>query len=64
MKRRDLLAFLHQCGCAELREGSRHSIWQHPVTGKKSSIPRHSEINNILVKKICKDLGIPEPASF
>jgi predicted RNase H-like HicB family nuclease len=26
---------------------------------KRSAVPRHSEIKDILVKKICKDLGIP-----
>jgi len=26
-----------------------------------SAIPRHNEINDLLVLKICKDLGIPKP---
>ncbi|RPI69205.1 MAG: type II toxin-antitoxin system HicA family toxin [Ignavibacteriae bacterium] len=64
MKRRDLLSYLRTHDCAELREGARHSIWQHISTGKMSTIPRHSEINNNLVKKICKDLGVEIPSSF
>jgi hypothetical protein len=26
---------------------------------KRSAIPRHNEIRDILARKICKDLGIP-----
>lgn len=61
MKRRDLLRHLTDHGCILLREGSRHSWWQHPGLGKRSSVPRHTEINDHLARKICRDLGIPEP---
>ncbi|MBI3318776.1 MAG: type II toxin-antitoxin system HicA family toxin [Candidatus Omnitrophica bacterium] len=61
MKRRDLLRHLGQHGCKLLREGSRHSIYWNPASRKTSSVPRHSEINDFLAKKICRDLGIPEP---
>jgi hypothetical protein len=29
--------------------------------GKTSAIPRHSEINEFLARKICRDLAVPEP---
>lgn len=61
MKRRDLLRHLQQHGCQLVREGGRHSIYWNPTAQKTSSVPRHSEINNFLAKKICRDLGIPEP---
>ena len=32
----------------------------NPLTRKTSTIPRHSEISNILAKKICRDIEIPE----
>jgi mRNA interferase HicA len=53
MKRTELLKYLQAQGCEFIREGSRHS-WQN----KRSSVPRHTEVENDLVRKICKDLGI------
>jgi mRNA interferase HicA len=64
MKRRDLLQHLSAHGCQLLREGGRHSWWQHPGLAKRSAVPRHSEINNHLARKICRDLGVPEPERF
>ena len=59
MKRKELLKYLHNNGCEFLREGGRHSWWHNPTLNKRSAIPRHNEIRNILAKEICKDLGIP-----
>ncbi|MBI5142276.1 MAG: type II toxin-antitoxin system HicA family toxin [Nitrospirae bacterium] len=64
MKRRDLLAHLTANGCALLREGGNHSWWRHISTNRRSSVPRHNEVNNYLAVKICRDLGIPEPKKF
>jgi mRNA interferase HicA len=64
MKRRDLVAHLHANGCTRLREGGSHSWWLHTASGKRSSVPRHTEVNNHLARKICRDLGIPEPSRF
>lgn len=59
MKRRDLIRHLSEHGCELLREGARHSWWHNPTQNRRSAIPRHTEIDDNLVKKICKDLGIP-----
>jgi len=59
MKRRHLLNYLKSQGCEFLREGARHSWWWNQKLNKRSSVPRHNEINDSLAKKICKDLGIP-----
>lgn len=59
MKRRDFIRYLHQHGCELLREGASHSWWHNPTQNKRSAVPRHSEIDDNLIKKICKDLGIP-----
>ncbi|MBX3063757.1 MAG: type II toxin-antitoxin system HicA family toxin [Anaerolineae bacterium] len=59
MKRVDLIKHLRTHGCEMLREGSNHSWWHNPELNKRSAVPRHNEINDILVRKICKDLGIP-----
>ena len=61
MKRRLLIDYIVSNGCVLLREGSRHTIFYNPNTKRTSSVPRHYEINDYLAKKICKDLGIPEP---
>jgi mRNA interferase HicA len=61
VKRRDLIRHLIQHGCAMLREGGRHSWWHNPVLNRRSAVPRHTEVNELLARKICKDLGIPEP---
>ncbi|HEX9961643.1 MAG TPA: type II toxin-antitoxin system HicA family toxin [Pyrinomonadaceae bacterium] len=59
MKRKDLIRYLHSQGCELLREGANHSWWRNPAQNKRSAVPRHTEVNDNLVKKICKDLGIP-----
>lgn len=61
MKRRLLIEHLHKFGCELLREGAKHSIYYNSSTKRSSSIPRHSEINDFLAAKICRDLGIKEP---
>jgi hypothetical protein len=33
----------------------------HPALNQRSAVPRHREIPDNLVKKICRDLGIPVP---
>lgn len=60
MKRRALVRHLEQNGCRLLREGGNHSIFVGPA-GRTSTVPRHTDINDGLAKKICKDLGVPEP---
>ena len=59
MKRGDLLRHLRAQGCELLREGGRHSWWHNSNLNKRSSVPRHNEIDNDLARKLCKDLGIP-----
>ncbi|OQX83220.1 addiction module toxin, HicA family [candidate division KSB1 bacterium 4484_87] len=59
MKRNKFLKYLRSQGCELIREGSKHSWWHNPVLNKRSAVPRHSEIRDILAIKICKDLGIP-----
>lgn len=61
MKRRELVRHLEQHGCELLREGGNHSIYVNRPAAKTSTLPRHSEINDDLARKICKDLGIPAP---
>jgi mRNA interferase HicA len=61
MKRRDLIKHLEKQGCEFLREGGNHTVYVNRTKKKVSSVPRHNEIFEYLVKKICKDLEIPQP---
>jgi len=63
MKRKKLVQHMRAQGCEQLREGGRHSWWHNPRQNKRSAVPWHSEISDILAKKICKDLGIDPPQS-
>lgn len=61
MKRKILIRHLSQQGCVLLREGSRHSIWKNKSSREMAAVPRHNEVKEIMVRKICKDLGIKHP---
>lgn len=61
MKRRELVQHLQEHGCQLLREGGRHSVFLNPANRKVSTVPRHNEINDLLARKICKDLEVPPP---
>ena len=61
MKRQELIRHVEASGCRLLREGSKHSVYFNPENSQTTAIPRHREINEFLARKICHDLGIPEP---
>lgn len=60
MKRSALLAHLRKYGCILKREGSAHSLWTNPQTGQTEAVPRHTEIPDLLARKICRGLSVPE----
>jgi mRNA interferase HicA len=61
MKLADLERHLRQHGCVLKRQGGNHTIWENPVTGDWTSVPRHREVKDILVKGICRQVGVPRP---
>ncbi len=61
MKRGDLVRHLRASGCVILREGGAHTVWVGPDGTRESAVPRHSEIKNVVVRKICRDFGIAMP---
>jgi mRNA interferase HicA len=61
VKRSSLLRHLRQHGCVLKREGGAHSLWTNPANGVVEAVPRHTEIPNLLARKICRNLAIPEP---
>ena len=42
------------------REGGAHSLWLNRVSGAVEAVPRHTEIPDLLARKICRGLGVPE----
>jgi len=60
MNRRALLLHLKEHQCLLFREGKRHSVFHNPKSGRTSTVPRHSEVDDFLANKICKDLGVPQ----
>ncbi len=61
MKRREFMRHLRERNCVLFDEGARHSIIHNTVTGKKTSLPRHTEVDRRLVALICKQLEIERP---
>ena len=59
MKRKDLLEYLATQQCLLIREGGNHSVYQNQQNKQKAPVPRHAEIHYKIVRKICKELGIP-----
>lgn len=61
MKRRELIRHLERHGCEFLREGGNHSVFVNRRKGTASTVPRHREVDDFLVAKICRDLEIKKP---
>jgi hypothetical protein len=61
VKRNQLVKHLKASDCEIYGEGAKHSKFRNKATGKKSTVPRHTEIDNDLAKDICKQLGVPKP---
>lgn len=63
MKRRELLRHMEANGCHCARDTGPHSIWKNASTGEIQPVPRHTEIDSFLARRICRRLSIPEPPS-
>jgi len=60
MKRR---AHLERCGCEFFRENKKHTVYVNRAAHCSATVPCHSEINDLLARKICRDLKVPEPTA-
>jgi predicted RNA binding protein YcfA (HicA-like mRNA interferase family) len=56
LKRRDLISKVESAGAVLLRHGAKHDIYHNPKTGVTQPIPRQNEINELLARKILRDL--------
>ncbi|MYE88542.1 type II toxin-antitoxin system HicA family toxin [Candidatus Poribacteria bacterium] len=61
MKRLNLEKHMEKHGCYFIREGGKHSIWGSPHSTRQPGVPRHRNIPRGTVRKICKELNIPDP---
>ncbi|NCO55275.1 MAG: addiction module toxin, HicA family [Bacteroidetes bacterium CG02_land_8_20_14_3_00_31_25] len=59
MKYKKFIKHLHENNCYKLRKGSNHSVFKNRLNGNKTAVPRHTDLHELLCKKICKQLGIP-----
>jgi len=57
MKRKELEKKLRQAGCYIKREGAAHTLWINPQTGIIETVPRHTEVKELLARKILKNLN-------
>lgn len=62
MRRTKFVRYLRKHGCEPIREGKKHSIFRNPANAQTAPVPRHREIDTMLVLAICKELRIPGPA--
>jgi HicA toxin of bacterial toxin-antitoxin, len=63
MSKADLVSHLRSHDCLLIRQG-KHEIWFNPSKQMTSPVPRHQLIDRVLVKKIFRELGIPNPPGF
>jgi predicted RNA binding protein YcfA (HicA-like mRNA interferase family) len=61
MKRRDLIRHIERHGCVLVREGHSHTIFENPANGNRTSVPRHRELPEPLIRVICRQLDVPLP---
>ena len=60
MKRKVLINHLKANKCEFLNHGKKHDVYINTVTKVKTTLPRHSDIDEELADAICKQLGIPK----
>lgn len=60
MRYNELYRALRSIKCYIIREGSRHSIWYSPITGKTFPVSRHGgeEVPGGTLKSIKGDAGL------
>jgi mRNA interferase HicA len=61
MKRSEFVRQLVADGCVLVRHGAKHDVYANPTNSKKQTVPRHTEIDDVLAKHIRKHLGFIEP---
>jgi len=55
------MRYLRKNACFTVREGGKHTLVENSKNGIRETVPRHFEIDNVLVKKICRRLRVEKP---
>ena len=58
MNRTELLRYLQRKGCRLVREGDGIHGGANERNDRRTAVPRHREIHDLLAGKICRDLGV------
>lgn len=60
MKYSELIKLLKKAGCTVYREGSNHTQWHSPITGKTFPVGRHKseDVPIGTLKSIMRDAGL------
>lgn len=61
MNRRKFEQHLSEHGCRLQRNGGGHDVWRNARGDKCMPVPRHTEIKQGLVERICRHFGIAKP---
>ena len=62
MKKGKFIKHLNQYGCfATGRQKGSHAQFCNMANGQKTIVPMHNDINDLLCRRICAQLGIPAP---
>jgi mRNA interferase HicA len=59
VKRRGLISHPESRGCEFLREGANHSVYVNRGARETSTVPRHREVDDLLVRKLYRNLQVP-----
>jgi predicted RNA binding protein YcfA (HicA-like mRNA interferase family) len=60
VKRNQFITHLQNNKCYLHRNGAKHDIFQNSITKKKTTVPRHPQLDKNLCNAICKQLEIPK----
>ena len=60
VKKLKFIQHLEHNGCNLHRNGSKHDIYRNSSNGKKTTVPRHPQLDKLLCDLICKQLEIPK----
>lgn len=60
VKRNSFLQHLANHNCFLDRHGGKHDVYQNQTTKKKTTVPRHNQLEKFLCDTICKQLEIPK----
>jgi predicted RNA binding protein YcfA (HicA-like mRNA interferase family) len=61
VKRNAFIKHLEKNNCVFTRHGGKHDVYQNEKTKKRTTVPRHPQLDKLLCDLICKQLEIPKP---